>query len=112
MDAAKVSAPAIDRTLGLDAARFIEKGDAVFVEPFRRDMFGDNVGTLGAIRSVGLEFVSLRIGEGCAAGFALSGNSVMESITPLPILLPGILYRPFCQTTLQSRYPPCTTQAR
>jgi hypothetical protein len=92
MDTAKASAPAIDRTFGLDAARFTEKGGAVFVEPFRRDVFGDDVGAFGIIG-----FVSLRVGECCATGFALSGNSVMDSMTPLPILLSGIIwYRPFC----------------
>jgi len=96
MDTARASAPAIDRTFGLDAARFTEKGGAVFVEPFRRDVFGDDVGALGVIRSVWLGFASLRVGECCATGFALSGNSVMDSMTPLPILLSGILYRPFC----------------
>lgn len=97
MDTAKASAPAIDRTFGLDAARFIEKGGAVFVEPFRRDVFGDNVGDFGIIRSVWLEFVSLRVGECCATGFALSGDSVMDSMTPLLILSSGILYRPFAR---------------
>ena len=97
MDTAKASAPAIDRTFGLDAARFTEKGGAVFVEPFRRDVFGDDVGAFGIIRSAWRGFVSLRVGECCATGFALSDNSVMDSMTPLPILLSGIIwYRPFC----------------
>jgi hypothetical protein len=89
MDTAKASAPAIDRTFGLDAARFIEKGGAVFVEPFRRDVF-DDVGAFGVI-------ASLKVGECCATGFALSGNSVMDSMTLLSILLSGILYRPFAR---------------
>jgi hypothetical protein len=51
MATAKASAPAIDRTFGVDAARFID-GGTVFVEPFRRAVFGDNVGALGIMRSV------------------------------------------------------------
>ena len=85
MDTAKASAPAIDRTFGVEAARFIENGGAVLVEPFRRVVLGDSVGAFGMIRSVWLEFVSLSVEEYWAGAFALSGNSVMDSMV-LPIL--------------------------
>lgn len=79
---APAPAPAIDRTLGVDDARFIE-GGAVFAEPFRRTVFGDDVGAFGVMRSVWLEFASLRVDGCCASEFALSGDSVMDSMTPL-----------------------------
>ena len=51
------------------------------MEPFRRVEVGDSVGAFG-MRSVWLDDVSLRVEGCCAEVFALSGNSVMDSMVP------------------------------
>ena len=51
------------------------------MEPFRRVEVGDSVGAFG-MRSAWLDDVSLSVEYCCAEVFALSGNSVMDSMVP------------------------------
>jgi len=88
------SASASVRTLGVDAARFIENGGADLAEDFRRAVFGGVVGTLGITASAWVAFAWLRAGECWAAVFVFLGSFVVASIVPSLILEQKHLYRP------------------